>query len=131
LGYVGSVSASCLAALGHEVIGVEPSATKVDRINSGASPVKEPGLDALVQRVVAAGRLRAVDSGIAMVAEADVSLICVGTPLGADATLGCRSATAITWWRCAAPCRRAPRARSWDAPSRASRARSWAWTSGW
>lgn len=84
LGYVGSVTASCLAHLGYEVIGIEPNPTKVDKVNSGYSPVKEPGLDSLVGSAVADGRLRAVPDGIPLIPCADVSLICVGTPSGAD-----------------------------------------------
>ncbi|MQA28685.1 MAG: nucleotide sugar dehydrogenase [Luteitalea sp.] len=87
LGYVGTVSAACLAHLGHEVIGIDPVATKVDALNDGRSAVKEPGLDDLVNRVVRDGFLRATSSGGELVETADVSLICVGTPSGADGTL--------------------------------------------
>jgi GDP-mannose 6-dehydrogenase len=87
LGYVGTVSAACLAQLGHEVIGIEPNETKIARINSGCSPVKEPGLDSLVNKAVAATRLRAVRHGISLVSGADASLICVGTPSSADGSL--------------------------------------------
>ena len=84
LGYVGTVSAACLAQLGHEVIGVEPHAAKVEAINSGRSPIKEPNLDQLVSDGVASGRLRATQEGAPVVSTADVSLICVGTPSAAD-----------------------------------------------
>jgi GDP-mannose 6-dehydrogenase len=84
LGYVGTVSAACLAQLGHEVIGVEPHAAKVEAINSGRSPIKEPNLDQLVSDGVASGRLRATQDGASVVPTADVSLICVGTPSAAD-----------------------------------------------
>ena len=87
LGYVGSVTAGCLAVLGHEVIGVEPNVSKVTMLNAGHSPVKEPGLDCLVSKTIADGRLRAVSDGISVVPWADVSLICVGTPSEADGSL--------------------------------------------
>lgn len=87
LGYVGTVSAACLADLGHEVVGVEPNLSKVILLNAGQSPVKEPGLDILVNKAVSAGRLRAAQDGTALVSSADISLICVGTPSQADGSL--------------------------------------------
>src|SRR2546422_7497927 len=84
LGYVGTVSAACLAQMGHEVVGVEPNAMKVEALNAGRSAIKEPGLDALVSETVANGRLRARQDGVSLVPWADVSLICVGTPAAAD-----------------------------------------------
>jgi GDP-mannose 6-dehydrogenase len=84
LGYVGSVTASCLAGLGYEVVGLEPNEAKTARLNAGFSPVKEPGVESLIRRAVAGGRLRAARDGIPLVSSADVSLICVGTPSSAD-----------------------------------------------
>jgi GDP-mannose 6-dehydrogenase len=84
LGYVGTVSAACLARLGHEVVGVEPSGTKVDSLNAGRSSVKEPGIDEMVETAVRDGSLRAVQSGGSLVGWADLSLVCVGTPTDAD-----------------------------------------------
>ena len=80
LGYVGAVSAACLARDGHTVIGVDPNPLKVAMINEGRSPVVEPGLPELVAEMVAAGRLRATDDFHEAVAGSDVALICVGTP---------------------------------------------------
>ena len=80
LGYVGTVTAACLASRQHDVYGVDVDAAKVDEIRSGRSPVAEPGLDALVARVVAEGRLRATTSCAEALDRADVSLLCVGTP---------------------------------------------------
>jgi len=77
LGYVGSVSAACLANDGHQVLGIDVDRTKVDCINQGLSPVVEPGLRELIGRTRDAGFLRASSDGAA---EADVSLVCVGTP---------------------------------------------------
>ena len=80
LGYVGSVTAACLAEAGHEVIGVDIDEEKVAMINSGASPVVEPGLGALVGEAVAARRMRATISTPEAVRNAEMGLICVGTP---------------------------------------------------
>ena len=80
LGYVGSVTASCLAREGHEVVGVDLDQHKVDRINAGSSPVIEPGMEALVAEARRSGRLRAVTDAAGAVRTSDVSIICVGTP---------------------------------------------------
>jgi len=84
LGYVGTVSAACLAQLGHDVIGIEPQLTKVEKINAGQSPIKEPGLSNLIQQVVKRGKLRATTQGEELVGQTDISLICVGTLTGPD-----------------------------------------------
>ena len=58
LGYVGAVCAGCLSARGHDVIGVDISANKIDLINNGKSPIVEPGLEELLQQGLRQGRLR-------------------------------------------------------------------------
>ncbi|GAA0606093.1 UDP-glucose/GDP-mannose dehydrogenase family protein [Kribbella sandramycini] len=80
LGYVGSVTAACLAAAGHEVWGVDVDTAKVGPITEGHSPVVEPGLDELVAAGVTSGRLHATTDPRLALERADVSLICVGTP---------------------------------------------------
>jgi GDP-mannose 6-dehydrogenase len=80
LGYVGTVSAACLAANGHDVWGVDPDEMKVAAISAGHSPVVEPGLQPLLAKSVAAGTLHASVSPVAAMENADVSLLCVGTP---------------------------------------------------
>jgi GDP-mannose 6-dehydrogenase len=77
MGYVGCVTAACLADMGHSVTGVDLQETKVSLINAGKSPVVEPGLGDLIVRNVNAGRLRATQRAQAL---GDVSLIAVGTP---------------------------------------------------
>lgn len=80
LGYVGTVTAACLADSGHDVWGVDVDAAKVDEIRAGRSPVAEPGLDAMVAHAVANGTLQATTSCADAVGRAEVSLVCVGTP---------------------------------------------------
>ncbi|MDH5550971.1 MAG: nucleotide sugar dehydrogenase [Gemmatimonadota bacterium] len=80
LGYVGTVSAACLADLGHSVIGVDKISSKVEALNAGESPLVEPGLDERIRRARAAGRLSATVDASEAVAGTDMALICVGTP---------------------------------------------------
>jgi GDP-mannose 6-dehydrogenase len=80
LGYVGSVSAAALVADGHNVVGIDVNADKVQAINEGRSPIVEPGLAALLQEGVQAGRLRATTTVADAVNASDLSLVCVGTP---------------------------------------------------
>jgi GDP-mannose 6-dehydrogenase len=80
LGYVGSVSAASFAADGHEVVGVDVNADKVQAINEGRSPIVEPGLDVLLKEGAETRRLRATTDTREAVHGTDLSLICVGTP---------------------------------------------------
>jgi len=82
LGYVGCVTAACLAKAGHTVFGVDVNPDKVAMINSGESPVIEPGLGELVEAVVTSGRLRATVCVDEAVKDCDLAMICVGTPSG-------------------------------------------------
>ena len=84
LGYVGSVSAACLAGDGHQVLGIDIDRDKVDSINRGRGPVIEPGLPELIESGRASQRLRAtVDD----VEDAEVSMVCVGTPSNGNGSL--------------------------------------------
>lgn len=87
LGYVGCVTAACLARDGHTVIGVDVNPQKVDLVGSGRSPVEEPGLDDLVREVVGLGHLRVSFDSQTAVHASDVSLICVGTPSNDNGSL--------------------------------------------
>src|ERR1700727_3882935 len=80
LGYVGTVTAACLASHGHDVWGVDVDGAKVDDIRAGRSPVAEPGLDELISRAVADGTLHATTSCADALDRTEVSLVCVGTP---------------------------------------------------
>ncbi|MBE7472407.1 MAG: GDP-mannose dehydrogenase [Anaerolineae bacterium] len=87
LGYVGCVSAACFAREGHEVIGVDVNPLKVNMINAGQSPIIETGVDELIHQAVTAGRLRATTLTAEAITQADVSLICVGTPSNENGSL--------------------------------------------
>ena len=80
LGYVGAVSAGCLAKDGHSVIGVDPYQPKVDLINEGKTPVIEKDIGEIMEKAVADGLLRATQDIREAVSGSDISLICVGTP---------------------------------------------------
>lgn len=84
LGYVGAVSAACLSQEGHDVIGVDPEPAKVDLINAGKSPIIEKDVGSIIMKQVAAGRLAATTDVAAAVGQADLSIVCVGTPSRAN-----------------------------------------------
>lgn len=80
LGYVGCVSAACFAKEGHDVVGVDVSASKVEMLNKGQATIVEHGIAELVQAMHASGRLRATADVRDGVLNSDISLVCVGTP---------------------------------------------------
>ncbi len=80
LGYVGSVTAACLARQGHRVIGVDVSSSKVELIATGRSPIVEAQIVELIAEGHAACRLHATTDATKAVLESDVSFACVGTP---------------------------------------------------
>lgn len=88
LGYVGAVTAACLARLGHRVTGVDRDAYKVQSIQTGRAPFYEPGLTELIQEGVAGGRLSGLTSLEQALTDADIALICVGTPSERNGNLG-------------------------------------------
>jgi len=90
LGYVGAVSAGCLAKIGHEVIGVDPNQTKVDLINQGKTPVIEKDIGEIVEAAINQGRLRATTDVNDAVNNTTISLICVGTPSQSNVDLDLR-----------------------------------------
>lgn len=87
LGYVGTVSAGCLANDGHEVMGVDPLKTKVDLTNRGQSPIIEAEIGELIESNVRAGRIRATDDTGRAIRETDLSFVCVGTPSQSNGNL--------------------------------------------
>ena len=87
MGYVGSVTAACLARQGHEVTGIDSDAGKAALINASQSPIMEPGLEEVLQTVVADGRLHAETKCQVL---GDISLVCVGTPSNDNGSLDLR-----------------------------------------
>jgi GDP-mannose 6-dehydrogenase len=80
LGYVGTVSAGCLASDGHEVIGVDPVTTKADLISTGQTPIIEADIAEIIASAVQTGRLRATTDPVQAIQDTDLSFVCVGTP---------------------------------------------------
>jgi len=80
LGYVGSVTGACLASIGHRVVGIDSDRHKVECLNSGKAPFFEPGLEEIIRKCTVDGRLSASISVEEVLGEAEVALICVGTP---------------------------------------------------
>ncbi len=80
LGYVGTVSAACLANEGHAVLGVDPVKTKVDMINNGYSPIIENEIDKIVEIATKTKKLRATTSAAEAIHFSQLSFVCVGTP---------------------------------------------------
>jgi GDP-mannose 6-dehydrogenase len=90
LGYVGTVTAACLAKLGHIVYGFEQDPAKLARLQTGISPFYEPGLDALLSAEIQANRLTVCRDIGRLIADLDIVLICVGTPTRPDGAHDCR-----------------------------------------
>ena len=95
IGYVGVVSAACLARDGHSVIAVDIDPDRVAAINSGCSPIVENGLDALIMGAVSAATLTATLDAAAAVEDTDISLVCVGTPSNPDGSVGLAYVTEV------------------------------------
>ena len=87
MGYVGCVTAACMAHVGHTVIGVDPDPHKVDAVNQGRSPFFEPGLEEIVREVCSNGLLTASRTLGPALEKSSIALVCVGTPSGLDGNL--------------------------------------------
>jgi len=90
LGYVGTVSAACLAADGNQVLGVDPVPEKVDLINRGQSPIVEAEIGEIIRETVEKGHLGATQDPHAAIQETDLSFVCVGTPSQSNGNLDLR-----------------------------------------
>jgi GDP-mannose 6-dehydrogenase len=80
MGYVGLTAACCLASQGHDVLGVDVSPAKIEQLRSGRSPIVEPGLDDLLARALADGRLDVAVDHAGRLADREMAIVCVGTP---------------------------------------------------
>jgi GDP-mannose 6-dehydrogenase len=87
VGYVGCVTAACLAREGHEVIGVDIDPLKIEALQQGRAPFFEPGLSDLVGEMVTAGRLHATTDCVQAVRDTEIALICVATPSQANGSI--------------------------------------------
>ncbi|MGA5463070.1 nucleotide sugar dehydrogenase [Mycobacterium sp. NPDC050041] len=96
LGYVGCVSAACLAMRGHTVIGVDVSPEKLQLLQQGRSPVVEERIGDIVADVVAAQTLTVTTDSHRAVLRSDISLVCVGTPSGSGGGLSTRYLEQVT-----------------------------------
>ncbi|MDS1270405.1 UDP-glucose/GDP-mannose dehydrogenase family protein [Lipingzhangella sp. LS1_29] len=83
-GYLGTTHAACMAELGFEVLAIDVDPTKLERLATGQAPFYEPGLNPVLQRNVAQGRLRFTSDFAEIAAFADVHFLCVGTPQQED-----------------------------------------------
>ncbi len=84
MGYVGLTAAGCLTKEGHTVIGVDVSEGKVIKVNQGIAPISEPGLDELIKDAVSKGLLSARQDIGNCLSDADMAIVCVGTPSAPD-----------------------------------------------
>src|SRR3954471_14078691 len=80
-GYVGTVTATCFAWLGHDVVGLDVDPVRVGQLAVGQAPLFEPGLSELLTETIATGRLSFTDDP-AGITGADIIFLCVGTPTG-------------------------------------------------
>ncbi|MEQ1579232.1 MAG: UDP-glucose/GDP-mannose dehydrogenase family protein [Steroidobacteraceae bacterium] len=90
LGYVGAVSAACLAADGNDITGVDKNASKVALLNEGKPPIVEAGAGELIAKAHGEGRLRATTDAMQAIAGSEISLVCVGTPSESNGSLDLR-----------------------------------------
>ncbi|MBI3216031.1 MAG: nucleotide sugar dehydrogenase [Mycobacterium sp.] len=83
-GYVGAVTSTCLAFLGHSVCGLDTDSARAGQLNHGQAPFVEPGLPEILKATLATGRLRFTDEPAEALTDADFVFLCVGTPPGPD-----------------------------------------------
>jgi GDP-mannose 6-dehydrogenase len=96
LGYVGAVTAGCLASKGHSIIGVDIHPQKVETLDRGESPIIEPGLEDLLKSAKSKNQLRATTSVDDAATNSDLSLICVGTPSAISGALDLKFVRQVT-----------------------------------
>ena len=84
LGYVGFTAACCIASEGHSVVGIDVSPKKVEAIRAGRAPIVEPGVEEMLKDGLARGLIDAATEIGDHLADADLAIVCVGTPSGPD-----------------------------------------------
>ncbi|HSK39736.1 MAG TPA: UDP-glucose 6-dehydrogenase, partial [Arenibaculum sp.] len=87
LGYVGTTMTACMLQDGHDVVGIDISAAKVALVRGGRSPIVEPGVDRALAAGMDDGRLGADIDAAPYIPDADMAVVCVGTPSKRDGTL--------------------------------------------
>ncbi len=92
LGYVGAVTAACLARDGHEVLGIDLDPTKLKLLGEGRAPIVEEGIDEITREAAHSGRLQVTDKLDDRIADYDLIFVCVGTPSAAN---GSQDLTAV------------------------------------
>ena len=112
MGYVGCVTAACLAKLGFRVTGVDKDAHKIQNVLDGKAPFYEPGLEPIIQECVAAGLLTATADIDAAIDDADIALLCVGTPSARNGNLSTEQLERASAEISAARARQTPEARA-------------------
>jgi GDP-mannose 6-dehydrogenase len=95
LGYVGCVTAACLAKCGHQILGVDVNAAKVDMINAGKSPIIEKGLAEMILESQSTGCFHATINATEAVLNTQVSLVCVGTPSNGNGSLDLKAVKTV------------------------------------
>src|SRR5437660_12355788 len=80
MGYVGAVTAACLASRGHKIIGVDPNPLKVQRIASGMSPIVEAGVQEMIASAHTEALISATQDAAVAIAQSEISFISVSTP---------------------------------------------------
>lgn len=83
-GYVGAVTSTCMAFLGHSVVGLDSDSVRAGQLNNGQAPFHEPGLPEMLEASLSTGRLRFTDDPAEALSDADFVFLCVGTPPGLD-----------------------------------------------
>lgn len=96
LGYVGAVTASCLAKDGNQVIGVDVAGDKVESINNARSPIVERDVERIIDEAVSAGRLKATTNTDEAIAASDIAIVCVGTPSSGNSSVDMQFVERVT-----------------------------------
>ena len=131
LGYVGAVTAGCLARRRHSIIGVDVQPQKVESFNAGIPPIVEPELEGLLRGAKEQGLLEATISAESAVCETDLSIVCVGTPSKVTGGLDLTYVRGVVQERPRCSAHRPSATRSCSAARCSPAARNVWWTNSW